>query len=357
MVIFTLYLHWFKYFHFGIQVEKSSIASLADTFKMVFKVKEHTIPILFKRSELSERIDKNECVLSFKLPFSVEHNGGFFPFVVIPIKITAALELEQTGDAILCFDESHATEVRKEITLKNKNPIVVLMSWKDGFQLGTLENYKSFGRVLEIRPVLQEKVINGARCGFVLRIYDYYSDEAVLKWEEYLPVTDPIEADKLFHKKEDQMKAEAAELDKTMPPIDRDMVKSQLLLLSKSYPDTIAFFEKPEIANIDALFKAYQRETFLNYKTLNGSFDDVEFELVAKAMQKLSRRTKPTRDAIEYELVMGWRLRGYDKMTPQERVQHLRNLGLKPMSAEAVRKTCERLKLSTLRKPGSPQKK
>jgi hypothetical protein len=87
-----------------------------------------------------------------------------------------------------------------------------------------------------------------------------------------------------------------------------------------------------------------------------GTLDKVEFKNAARALLNASRRKNPARDAVGFELVVGWRLRGYDRMTPRERFEALRQLGLEVSSPEAVRKICERLKLPTVRKRGAPRK-
>jgi hypothetical protein len=138
-----------------------------------------------------------------------------------------------------------------------------------------------------------------------------------------------------------------------------DLKEMQLKVLSKIYPETIAFLQGPNPANPGEVFTAYQRETLAHTGHLVGTLDVAnksELSKTAKAIKKASRRQYTALNAADYELVAGWRVRGYDKMTPQQRFEKLKGLNLAPASVEAIRKTCERLKLPSLRKPGAPRK-
>jgi hypothetical protein len=298
--------------------------------------------------------------MSLRLNRPILHEGKSCPYAVFPIRVTPELILEQTGEGILCFSEEDANQIRNRIASSPQEvPPVVLISWQGGFCLGTLSDVQKSKRCLVLFQLHVPKVVEGLDCGFALRLYDDYACKPrVLIWEKYLPVTDKEEAEKLLRKKEAELRAQQVEKDKLQirRQIEQSLTKSQLRVLSKSYPETVALFTNPEKTMGDAVFKAYQRESLALFGTVVGTLDKVEFKNAAKALINASRRKNPVRDAVGFELVVGWRLRGYDRMMPKERFDALKQIGLEVSTPEAVRKICERLKLPPVRKRGAPRK-
>lgn len=334
----------------------------AMTCNSTLKIKGYTLVLTLNRDELAQRREKNERVISFPLVEPIYYEGKSHSFVVFPIRITSELKLEQTGEGILCVNEDHANQVRNRIALSPQEmPPVVLVSWEGGFSLGTLSDIQKFKRCLVLFQFHVPKVVGGHHCGFALRLYDDYDCKPrVLIWEKLLPVTDKLEAEKILYKKEAELRAEQVEEDRLQVErqTEPSLIRSQLRVLSKGYPETIAFFTNQNNTNTDAnaVFKAYQRETLALFGTLVGTLGSTEFKKVAKGLLNASRRKNPAWDAVGFELVVGWRLRGYDRMTPQERFCALKQLGFDVSTPEAVRKICERLKLPTVRKRGAPRK-
>lgn len=334
----------------------------AMTTTALLKVKGYELRLILNREELAQRREKNECVISFRLNKPIQHEGKNCEHVVFPIQITPELELKQTGEGILCVSEDRANQVRNRIALNHQNkntPPVVLLSWQGGFTLGTVTDIQEFRECFELFCFHTRKVVEGRDCGFALRLYhDYLCKPRVLIWEKLLPVTDKHEAQKLFHQKADELHAQQAQKVKAqnLQQVEPSLIQSQLKVLSKSYPETVGFFTKHEQTTVDAMFKAYQRETLALFGTLVGTLDNTEFKKAAKGLLNASRRKNPARDAVGFELVVGWRLRGYDRMTPLERFNALKQLGLGVSTPEAMRKICERLKLPSVRKRGAPRK-
>jgi hypothetical protein len=119
----------------------------------------------------------------------------------------------------------------------------------------------------------------------------------------------------------------------------------------------VAYVSKPDPKNAEATFAAYKQETLAATGHLVDKLTRQEFKEVAKLLEKASRRKNPSLNEIEFQLVAGWRLHGYDKMTPEQRFHKLKELGFKPASPDAVRKMCERLKIPSMRRPGAPRKR
>jgi hypothetical protein len=331
----------------------------ADAVTSVFKIKDKELTLILPRAELAIRRELSECVVSFGLIAPIRHEGRDWRFVVFPIKITPELKLEQSGEGILCFDEAEATDTRNEI-LKSKNPKtppVVLASWSGGFTLATITKERRWRREFELLAFHVPKLVSGKQCGFALRLYGRYLDEPRrLISEEFLPVIDKQTAEELVRQKMAEVRAEVAEKIKLQnePQIESALIQSQLKVLAKSYPETVAFFGSPNPANANEAYAAYQRETFALTGTLIGTLNKSEFLKTAKALKNAARRKNSPQNDVEFQLVAGWR-RGYDRMTPQQRYAELKRLGLKPTSPDAVRKICERLKLPSARKPGAPK--
>src|ERR1039457_4499046 len=98
----------------------------------------------------------------------------------------------------------------------------------------------------------------------------YETKPRVVIWEELLPVTDKQKAEKLLRQKEAALRAEQVEKDKLQitQQVEPSLIQSQLKVLSKGYPETIAFFTRPETVTPEAVFKAYQRETLALFGTV-----------------------------------------------------------------------------------------
>ncbi len=327
----------------------------------ILKIKNQEITMTFPRAELAKLRELSVCVVSFPLTFPIKHEGREWRFVVFPLTITPELKLEQTGEGILCADEAEAAEVQNEI-IKSKNkksPKVVLVSWKGGFALGTITNERKWRMEYEFLTFDTPKSVSGNLCGFSLRTYKRYLDEPrKLVSEDFLPVVDKKAADEMVRQKIASVRAEAkSEIRiQNMPQVEPALIQSQLKVLSKSYPETVAFFANPNPDKAEAAFAAYQRETFALTGHLSGTLNKSEFLKTAKALKNAARRKNPALDAVEFEIVAGWGLRGYDGMTPTQRFEALRKLGLDPVSPEAIRKMCERLKLPSARKRGASPK-
>ena len=320
------------------------------------------LTVTFPREELAKYRDLNACVLSFSLIVPIRHEGRICPFVVFPVEITPELELKQTGEGILCDDEAEATEIRNEIQ-KNKmvakTPPVVLASWNGGFTIATVTKERKWRRKFQFVTFKTAKLVSEKLCGFSLRIYEGYLDEPLkLVSEDFLPTIDKQTAEELARLKTAKVRQEAEDQIKIQnaPQVEQTLIQSQLKVLAKSYPETVAFFTNPKHGNAQEAYAAYQRETFALTGQLEGTLNKTEFVKTAKALKNAARRKNPALDAVEFQLVSGWRLRGYDRMTPQQRYDNLKSLGLAPASPEAVRKICERLKLPAVRKPGAPKK-
>jgi hypothetical protein len=332
-----------------------------DTVTAEFKIKNAVLTLTLPRAELVKRRELSECVVSFGLIAPIRHEGRDWRFVVFPIKITPELKLEQTGEGILCSDEAEATDTRNEI-LKSKNqkpPPVVLASWNGGFTLGTITKERKWRREFELLTFRVPELDSGKQCGFALRIYGRYLDEPrKLISEELLPVIDKQAAEELVRQKMAKARAGVEEKIKLQndPQIEPALIQSQLKVLAKSYPETVAFLKSPNPANAGAAYAAYQRETFAITGRHDGTLSKDEFVKTAKALINASRRKHSGIDMVEFQIVAGWRSRGYDQMTPKQRFEDLKNRGFQPASSEAVRKMCERLKLPTIRKRGAPRK-
>ena len=283
-----------------------------------------------------------------------------YPLVVFPTRVTPTFDLEQTGDGIPCANETMANEIVQVIQAKNQTvPHVGLMSVPGFFSIATISNVDVCRDNLVLFKFHVPRIINGERCGFSLRIYKTSLDKPrELSWEKMLPTTNSRTAQKLFRQKNEEMKVEemaskrACALADAKTKSEPNLSAIQLKVLSKAYPETVAFLAKPDAGNAAAAFAAYQRETLALTGHLTGSLDKDEFAKAAKVLINASRRKNPALNDVEFQLVAGWRLRGYDRMTPQQRFDDLKNIGLQPASPDAVRKICERLELPSQRKPG-----
>ena len=312
------------------------------------------------REKLSQLKVGSLCGVTVKPDPPLLIEDRYYPFVVFPTRVTPTFDLKQTGEGIPCMDEKKANEIVQVIQAKNQTvPHIVLMSVPGFFAIGTITNVDVCRENLVLFKYHVPKMLDGKRSGFALRLYKTFLDKPrELIWEKMLPTTNHRAAQKLFRQKSDEMKIEetasrqAFALADAKTKAEPNLSTIQLKVLSKAYPETVAFFAKPDAANASAAFAAYQRETLALTGHLTGSLDKVEFAKAAKVLLNASRRKNPALNDVEFQLVAGWRLRGYDRMTPQQRFDDLKSIGLQPSSAGAVRKICERLELPSQRKPG-----
>jgi hypothetical protein len=300
------------------------------------------------------------CGVTIKPDEPILIGGRHYPFVVFPTRVTPTHDLEQTSEGIACDDEASATSFAELINGKNRTvPHVGLMSAPGFFGIATASNVDLVRPQLDLFRFRVAKMDNGKPCGFALRYQNYFLDKSPeVIWEELLPTTELKTARKLKRKKQAELDAKEAdaraifEKGNAAAKAEPNLTAMRLEVLAKAYPDTVAFLKNPNPANAEAVFAAYQRETFVLTGRMDGTLPDSERLKTAKAMINAIRRKNPAINEVEYQLVAGWRLRGYDRMTPQQRYDDLKSLGLQPASPEAIRKICERLKLPSQRKPG-----
>jgi hypothetical protein len=139
-------------------------------------------------------------------------------------------------------------------------------------------------------------------------------------------------------------------MQKLINPGGQDLEGNRLQCLSKAYPETVALLSKPNAATAHAAFKAYQRETLALTGNLIGTLERSAFMDAARALTAADRRKNSAFD-VAFELMAGWHVRGYRLMTPEDRADALKTLGLN-YTPEAIRKKCSRLKLPAARKHG-----
>jgi hypothetical protein len=337
---------------------------VSDTTTAEFRINPLVVRIAFSRQKLSELKSKILCAITVKPDNPLLLCGKSYSFIVFAARITPTLDLEQVGDGFPCVDESRAKNVAEVIEAKNqKVPHLVLMSTPGFFHIGTVTNVNMCQERLVLFKFHVPKTINSRRCGFALRLYKCFVDKPrELIWEEMLPTINSKVAEKMLRQKSSEMDIKEA-TDKqnfaaaeAKTKVEPNLTQSQLKVLSKAYPETVAFLANPNMANTEAAYAAYQRETFALTGQLVGTLNKTEFEKTAKALKNASRRKNEALNSVEFQLVAGWRLRGYDRMTPKQRFDDLKSLELEPASPEAVRKICERLKLPSVCKRGAPRK-
>lgn len=219
---------------------------------------------------------------------------------------------------------------------------------------------RSQGRLV-LHFFYKPKIVKGRDCGFALRHYIYYQNKPrELVSEELLPTTNLRSAKTLLRRKDAELRKQDAAAIKRQNEAQAAsvaMTESQLRCLSKAYPLTVAILKKPDTAPAGAAFTAYQRETLALSGTLVGTLDKDAFLKTAKVLTKASRRKNPAINAVAFELVAGWCLRGYDRMNPKQRLEALKHISIiGNVTPDAVRKICDRLKLPAVRKRGAPRK-
>lgn len=300
--------------------------------------------------------------VTFRPDKPINVSGTICPIVVFPARLSVELKLEQTAEGFPCKSESEADRILQAIQAKNRKvPSVGLASWPGHFTLATISNPDYFREELVLFRFHKPKVVENFQCGYALRIYRHFVDKPrEITWEEILRTASARVAKRALAKKQAELvRQQAARENKLNGPAaqsDADLTAIQLKVLSKAYPKTVAYLSNPNSKDAEAAFVAYKQETLAATGHLIDSLTKGEFKIVAKLLEKASRRKNPSLNEIEFQLVAGWRLHGYAKMTPEQRFHKLKELGFTPASPDAVRKMCERLKLPSMRKRGAPHK-
>ncbi|HTB83480.1 MAG TPA: hypothetical protein VK742_07500 [Candidatus Sulfotelmatobacter sp.] len=284
-------------------------------------------------------------------------------FIVFQAHVTPKFEVEQVGSGFPCKDEAKAKEVYQVVVAKNLIvPIVVLVTWDGGFALATASNPEAWYDELVLFCYNKPQIIGEQLSKFSLKYFKRSMGKPPeMVKEEMLPTIEPVEAEKLFQQKSAQIKAdELAKIKKISPSpstITQPSValkESQLLVLSKAFPETIKFFKSTEKPSPQDVYAAYQRDIFKATGKMDEplTFNQDQFTKAVKVFNNKRRRTKMGIDPIEYELVAGWFFSEYGNMPPHARVNALKKRGLHPPTADAIRQMCKRLKLPSIRKPG-----
>jgi hypothetical protein len=322
------------------------------------KIDKWCINLHCDREKLSQLKVGSLCGVNVKPDHPILIEGKVYPFVVFPTRVTPTFNLEQTSEGMPFDDEQSATEFAQLINGKNQTvPHVLLMSTPGFFGIATATNIDPVRGKLALSKLKDVKIINGQKCGFELMFYNVYVDKPrELVWNEILPTTKLREAKKLFQQKNAERDAKSiadkiiSEKAAAAAKAEPALTTSQLHLLSKDYPATVAYLTNPNPANAEAAYTAFQHDMLVLTKGLVGPPENIDFEKIAKAMINAVRRKEPASDEGYYELVAYWYPRRYGEMNPQQRYDDLRKRGYKPHSADAIRKFCERYILPDLRK-------
>ncbi len=285
------------------------------------------------------------------------------PFLAFQMRITSDFDIEQMGDGFPCKDEAIAKEIVQIIQAKNLPvPIVVLFSWGGGFWIGTMSNPDEYYDECVLFCYNKPQKVGEQFSGFSLRHFKrHLGKPPEMVKEEMLPTTDRAMAEKLFQRRIAEIKAaELAKPKESSPPPSTsvqppaNLKESQLLVLSKAFPETVKILQSNNRAEPEEAYAAYRRDIFRTTGKMDEPlmFNQAQFDITKKALNNKNRRAKMGIDPIEYELVVGWYFRGYGNMPPPARVTALKKRGLHPPTADGIRKMCKRLKLPQLRKPG-----
>jgi hypothetical protein len=365
---FALYLSAAYHFSFGIKSAKSKLQKydesaecvraakalnlpVSDIIPAKFSIHRWQIVVFFSREKTKDLRLRSMCAVNVKPDNRINIFGKFYSHIVFPARVTDDFKIEQTASGFPCVNEGQANQIVRVIEERNHAPQVVLVSAHGFFTLATFRTEISCERLNLFQfPVPVTKY--GITYGFALRLWKYSIDSPrELISEDLLPTTDYKTAEKIMRDK-DMESALTKSLDAksssiAAPAVEPALIQSQLLFLSKSYPETVGFLKNPKAGNADAAYAAYQRETLVVTGQLDGTLDKDQYKQTARQLENASRRKLPEQNPVEYELIANWKLRGYDAMTPDERFNNLKRLGFEPVSPEAIRKTCERLKLPT----------
>ena len=335
------------------------------TTSAIFRIQGKTLKVDFDCEHLKQFVGNQIRAVAIPFEKPINDHGKLYPFAVFAVRVTASLEVEPLGEGFPCNDREHVNEVLQVIQKKNQQvPDVNLISMPGSFHIGTSSNEEIHKPTLILYTLFEPRFENGCKCGFALHFYKYFLDKPrELVWEKLLPTMVSDEAEQLFQAERKRVNAEdtAASLQRAQAlaavKSEPSLITMQLKVLSKAYPETVKYLQNPDPANARDAYAAYQRETLVLTGHLDGTLDLQEYGKLAKSLQNAQRRKNPPINDVEFQLVAGWRLQGYDQMTPEQRYSHLKCLGFDAASPDAVRKICERLELPTVRKPGAPKKR
>lgn len=283
------------------------------------------------------------------------------PIVVFQIRITETFEWEQCGSGFPCRDEPKAEEVQKVIDRKNQTvPVVMKMSWQGHFGIVTMTNYEMCYDEFTFYIYHQPKKVGATSSKFAIRKYEHFLGKPKrLAMEEMLVADDKEKALELFKTRNDEIRSEelaslpARNTGQNAQEI-QSLNESELLVLEKSFPETVPILRGDIKASPEETYAAYQRDIFSHSGKMPEpiKFNEAQFIKVATELFNKRRRAKLGIDPVAYELVTGWYFRGYARMTPQGRADAIKERGFGTFSGEKIRKTCEKLKLPALRQPG-----
>ncbi len=336
-----------------------------NNLEVSFKFHKKVVTVRFSREDLLKLHNSKTCFTAIKFKKPIQHGGISYPWGVVRMHVTPTFEVQQAGEGFPCQNATEANALVTELILKYQNvPLVGLLAGPGHFDIGTFA-FETSKRRLSLDKIDPPKEINGQQCGFSVQLFrDFLDKPSEVIWADFLPTTDPKVALKLFRKREagihaldkaDTLKSKnCGETTKAKP----DLTAVQLKVLSKAFPETVKFFTNPDPAKVEHVFVTYRRELFALTGELIGTqnltLDKSEFEKIASACANIKRRKNSGLNDVEVQLVAGWYLVGYDRMTPKQRHDHLQSIGLHPHSPEAVRKMCDRLQLPSARRPGRP---
>jgi len=282
-------------------------------------------------------------------------------FLVFQARITPTFGIEQMGSGYPCKDEATAKEISELIKAKNQAvPHVGLASWRGGFCILEMNNPAWYEEMVLFCYNKPQK-IGDQISSFSLRHFKFCLGKPpeMIK-EEMLPTTKREVAENLLRQRHAEFQAEAAA--KQISPSEAAanakeaaaLHESQLLVLSRVFPETIKIFKSPPNRTPESIYAAYQRDIFAStgemYEPL--TFNKEQFLKTAMSLYNRRRRKKRGIDPLAYELVAGWFYRGYGNMTPENRAIALKERGFDQMTPQAIRILCKRLRLPSQRKPG-----
>ena len=203
-------------------------------------------------------------------------------------------------------------------------PDVVLAAWQGGFTIGLLRDCATPG--LDLFHYREPKLVKGRRYHYALRTLERSNDGRVkIVSERLLTVKSKAAAQRIFRA---EFHAKDVAAQKRTAQSGPSLKESQLRCLARAYPETVALLSEPEPVNSQSAFEAYQRETMALTGVLVDTLQPSAFRKMARVLINADRRKTPAFDAVGFELVAGWHLRGYNKMTPEDRVDALKKLGL-----------------------------
>ena len=105
------------------------------------------LPEQFKQELLQEKAPRYIWV---SLPEPIRQAGCDFSYVVIPVRLTSELALEQCGCGVLCQTEAEAKESLELLMVQAKEPIVALQAAGFGC-VGKVTKSRSFINEISVR--------------------------------------------------------------------------------------------------------------------------------------------------------------------------------------------------------------